>query len=52
MGVVRRGCWRGVEELGNLGGEGRIGSLTGGKKHDAGGEGPGEAGEGRLLRKG
>lgn len=27
-------------------------SLTGGKKHDAGGEGPGEAGEGGLLCEG
>lgn len=52
MGVMRSGCWHGVEELGNLGGEKRIGSLTGGKKHDASGEGPGEAGEGRLLCEG
>lgn len=51
-GVTGSGCWTGAEELENWGGEGRVDSLTGGKKHDAGREGPGEAGEGGLLCKG
>lgn len=42
-------------ELGRESGRGigvGCGSLTGGEKHDACGEGPGEAGEGGLLSKG
>lgn len=41
-----------VTRMGVGAGEGRVGSLTGGKKHDAGGEGSGEAGEGGLLCEG
>lgn len=33
-------------------GEGMVGSLTGGKEHNACGEGPGEASEGGLLGEG
>lgn len=33
-------------------GWGRVGPLTGGKKHDASREGPGDAGEGGLLSEG
>lgn len=47
MGV---GAGLGVGGRGRHGGRGR--SLTGGEKHDAGREGPGEAGERGLLSEG
>lgn len=42
----------GWEAGGGSGEMGKLGPLTGGEKHDAGREGPGEAGEGGLLSEG
>lgn len=44
------GMEMGREVGGGSGETGKVGPLTGGEKHDACREGPGEAGEGRLLR--